>query len=75
MTAMTTENGQSLAALTVCQVAEQLGVTVRTLHHYDEIGLLVPTKRTSVVYRLYKRKAITRLQHAVVYRRLLFALP
>ena len=71
---MTTENGQSLAALTVGQVAEQLGVTVRTLHHYDEIGLLVPTERTSAGYRLYNGKDITRLQHVVVYRRLGFAL-
>jgi len=47
MTAMTTGNAQSLAALTVGQVAEQLGVTVRTLHHYDEIGLLVPSERTA----------------------------
>ena len=40
MTAMTKANGSGLAALTVGQVAEQLGVTVRTLHHYDEIGLV-----------------------------------
>jgi DNA-binding transcriptional MerR regulator len=74
MTAMTKANGQSLTALTVGQVAEQLGVTVRTLHHYDEIGLLVPSERTSAGYRLYDSKDITRLQHVVVYRRLGFAL-
>ena len=60
---MTTEYGQSLAALTVGQVAEQLGVTVRTLHHYDEIRLLVPSERTLAGYRLYNGKDITRLQH------------
>jgi len=74
MTAMTTENEPGLAALTVGQVAEQLGVTVRTLHHYDDIGLLVPSERTSAGYRLYTAGDITRLQHVVVYRRLGFAL-
>lgn len=71
---MTTVNGQALAALTVGQVAEQFGVTVRTLHHYDEIGLLVPSERTSAGYRLYTGEDIARLQHVVVYRRLRFAL-
>jgi len=61
-------------ALTVGQVAEQLGVTVRTLHHYDAIGLLVPSGRTSAGYRLYTVEDIERLQHVVVYRRLGFAL-
>ena len=60
--------------MTVGQVAEQLGVTVRTLHHYDEIGLLVPSERTAAGYRLYNGRDITRLQHVVVYRRLGFAL-
>jgi DNA-binding transcriptional MerR regulator len=74
MTAMTTENGRTLAALTVGQVAEQFGVTVRTLHHYDQIGLLVPGERTSAGYRLYTGDDITRLQNVVVYRRLGFPL-
>ncbi len=71
---MTTANGQALTALTVGQVAEQLGVTVRTLHHYDQIGLLVPSQRTLAGYRLYAHPDIVRLQHVVVYRRLGFAL-
>jgi DNA-binding transcriptional MerR regulator len=74
MTAMTKANGLALAPLTVGQVAEQFGVTVRTLHHYDEFGLLVPSERTSAGYRLYSDKDIARLQHVVVYRRLGFAL-
>ena len=69
---MTTENGRMLTALTVGQVAEQFGVTVRTLHHYDHIGLLVPSERTSAGYRLYTGDDITRLQNVVVYRRLGF---
>ena len=71
---MATTDGPGPAALTVGQVAEQLGVTVRTLHHYDEIGLLVPSERTPAGYRLYNGKDLTRLQHVVVYRRLGFAL-
>jgi MerR family transcriptional regulator, thiopeptide resistance regulator len=74
MTAMTKAKGQALTALTVGQVAEQLGVTVRTLHHYDQIGLLVPSERTSAGYRLYTGDDITRLQNVVVYRRLGFPL-
>ena len=74
MTAMTKVNGLALTPLTVGQVAEQYGVTVRTLHHYDEIGLLVPGERTSAGYRLYSETDIARLQHVVVYRRLGFAL-
>ena len=61
-------------ALTVGQVAERFDVTVRTLHHYDEIGLLTPSERTAAGYRLYTGDDLTRLQHVVVYRRLGFAL-
>ena len=39
--------------LTVGQVAERFGVTVRTLHHYDEIELLTPSERTRAGYRVY----------------------
>jgi DNA-binding transcriptional MerR regulator len=74
MTAMTTQNGRGFAALTVGQVAEQFGVTVRTLHHYDQIGLLVPSERTPAGYRLYSTVDVARLQNVVVYRRLGFPL-
>jgi DNA-binding transcriptional MerR regulator len=63
-----------LTVLTVGQVAERFGVTVRTLHHYDEIGLLRPSARSSAGYRLYTEEDVTRLQHVVVYRRLDFSL-
>ena len=56
------------------RLARRLGLTVRTLHHYDEIGLLVPSRRSGAGYRLYTEDDITRLQHVVVYRRLGFAL-
>ncbi|GAA2491062.1 MerR family transcriptional regulator [Terrabacter carboxydivorans] len=55
---------------TVGQVAELVGVTVRTLHHYDEIGLLVPSERSRAGYRLYTEGDLQRLQQVVVYRRL-----
>ena len=67
MTAMAQE-------LTVGQVAERFGVTVRTLHHYDEIGLLSPAGRSPAGYRLYGEADLVRLQHLVVYRRLGFSL-
>lgn len=59
---------------TVGQVAERSGVTVRTLHHYDEIGLLRPSRRSASGYRLYTDEDLVRLQHVVVYRRLGFSL-
>ncbi|PID53310.1 MAG: MerR family transcriptional regulator [Micrococcales bacterium] len=57
-------------SLTVGQVAAQFGVTVRTLHHYDDIGLLVPGDRSGAGYRLYSRSDVTRLAEIVALRRL-----
>ena len=71
---MTTARAQSHVTLTVGQVAQRLDITVRTLHHYDEIGLVAPSERTHAGYRLYTADDLTRLQHVVVYRRLGFAL-
>jgi DNA-binding transcriptional MerR regulator len=62
------------AVWTVGQVADELGVTVRTLHHYDEIGLLHPSERSAAGYRLYTTDDLERLQNIVVYRRLGFPL-
>lgn len=62
------------ASLTVGQLAEQFDVTVRTLRHYDDVGLLVPSDRSAAGYRLYSADDVTRLQHVVVYRRLGFGL-
>jgi DNA-binding transcriptional MerR regulator len=59
---------------TVGQVSEELGVTVRTLHHYDQIGLLRPSGRSRAGYRLYTQADLERLQSIVVYRRLGFPL-
>ena len=71
--ALGTDRGRA-RTLTVGQVADLFGVTRRTLHHYDEIGLVVPGERSHAGYRLYTGDDLTRLQHVVVYRRLGFAL-
>jgi DNA-binding transcriptional MerR regulator len=61
--------------LTVGDVARLAGVTVRTLHHYDQTGLLRPSGRTDSGYRLYTRDDLERLQLIRFYRELDFALP
>ncbi len=62
------------ALLTVGQVAATFGVTVRTLHHYDEVGLLTPSERSPAGYRLYTGEDLERLATIVTYRRLGLAL-
>ncbi|NML50265.1 MerR family transcriptional regulator [Streptomyces sp. R302] len=54
--------------LTVGQVAARLDVTVRALHHWDEIGLARPSLRTGAGYRLYTAADLERLHRIVVYR-------
>jgi DNA-binding transcriptional MerR regulator len=49
-------------------------VSVRTLHHYDEIGLLEPSGRSKAGYRLYSDDDLARLQQILLYRELDFAL-
>src|SRR3954451_23589718 len=56
------------------EVAAATGLTVRTLHHYDEIGLLAPSARSEAGYRLYGDDDVTRLYRIVAFRRLGFAL-
>ncbi|MFI9256049.1 MerR family transcriptional regulator [Streptomyces sp. NPDC053069] len=56
--------------LTVGQASKRLGVTVRALHHWDEIGLARPSLRTLAGYRLYTAADLERLQRIVVYREL-----
>ena len=59
---------------TVGRAAEIAGVTVRTLHHYDEIGLLTPGDRTNAGYRRYDDADLERLQQILLYRELGFTL-
>jgi DNA-binding transcriptional MerR regulator len=59
---------------TVKKLAKMAGVSVRTLHHYDEIGLLTPSVRTDAGYRVYGEKELIRLQQILFYKELDFAL-
>lgn len=59
---------------TVSQVSELTGISVRTLHHYDSIGLLKPTRVTEAGYRLYDESALERLHTILLFRELDFAL-
>jgi len=58
----------------VGQLAKRTGISVRTLHHYDQIGLLTPSHRTESGHRLYDRDDVVRLQQIVMLRQLGFAL-
>lgn len=58
----------------VGELAEQTGLTVRTLHHYDEIGLLVPSLHNSAGHRRYTAEDVRRLHHVVALRGFGFAL-
>ncbi|MFT3898806.1 MAG: MerR family transcriptional regulator [Gordonia sp. (in: high G+C Gram-positive bacteria)] len=55
-------------SLTVGETAELTGVSVRTLHHYDHIGLVVPSGRSWSGYRLYSDADVERLNRVLVYR-------
>ena len=59
---------------TVGEVAAMTGVTVRALHHYDRIGLLSPSGRSSAGYRLYAPGDLDRLHQVLLYRELGFSL-
>ena len=60
--------------MNVGEVAALAGVTVRTLHHYDRIGLLSPSGRTSAGYRQYAPADLDRLHRVLLYRELGFSL-
>lgn len=59
---------------TVNEVSKLTGVSVRTLHHYDAIGLLKPAQVTNAGYRLYDDIALKRLQSILIFRELQFPL-
>jgi MerR family transcriptional regulator, thiopeptide resistance regulator len=59
---------------TVGQAARLGGVTVRTLHHYESIGLLTPSERSATGYRLYSAADLDRLTRILYYRELGFPL-
>lgn len=57
-------------AFTVGELSRLTGVTVRALHHYDEIGLVRPSQRTPAGYRLYDDHDVVRLQQVLLFREL-----
>lgn len=59
---------------TVKEVSRVTGVSVRTLHYYDAIGLLKPTRVTDAGYRLYDDTALARMQSILLFRELQFPL-
>jgi len=61
-------------ALKVGDLARRTGLTIRTLHHYHDIGLLVPSQQTDSGHRLYTANDVARLQQIVSLRQLGFAL-
>lgn len=58
----------------VGELAKLTGISVRTLHYYDDIGLLSPSRRTDADYRLYAKADIVRLQQIMSLRQLGFSL-
>ncbi len=60
----------SVPPLSVGALAKLGGITVRTLHHYDELGLLTPSERTGAGYRAYSAGDVARLQRILFYREL-----
>jgi len=61
-------------ALKVGELARRTGLTIRALHHYDEIGLLKPSLHTEAGHRLYTASDVARLQHVLSLRQLGFSL-
>ncbi|HEY5468351.1 MAG TPA: MerR family transcriptional regulator [Coriobacteriia bacterium] len=60
--------------LTVGEVAQLASISVRTLHHYDELGLLTPSVRTEAGYRLYSDADLACLQQVLFFKELGFGL-
>lgn len=54
--------------MTVKEISELTGISARTLHYYDEIGLFAPTKKSEAGYRLYDDKALQALQQILFFR-------
>ncbi len=71
---MSEGNAPRSGDLTVGVVAGLVGVSVRTLHHYDQIGLVAPSGRTLAGYRVYDDADVERLHQVLMYRELGFPL-
>ena len=64
-----------MALYTISELARLAGVSVRTLHHYDHIGLLQPSGRSQGGYRLYQHAQLYQLQQIMLFKELDFSLP
>ena len=53
--------------MTVKEIAKVAGISARTLHYYDEIGLFEPTEKSEAGYRLYDEKALETLQQILFF--------
>ena len=60
------QGGQNMR--TIHELAELTGISVRTLHYYDQIGLFKPTAKSEAGYRLYDDKALEALQQILFFR-------
>ena len=60
--------------LTVKKLADLAGVSVRTLHYYDQVGLLKPESRSPSGYRYYDENSVLRLQQVMFFREMGFSL-
>ena len=58
--------------LTVKNISEACGVSIRAVRHYDALGLLKPVKVTEAGYRLYDETSVARLQSILFFRELGF---
>ncbi len=58
----------------ILELAKMSGISTRTLRHYDQIGLLIPEKRTDANYRIYTSKDVDTLQQILLYKELGFEL-
>jgi MerR family transcriptional regulator, thiopeptide resistance regulator len=65
---------RAMSEYRVGEVARMSGVSVRTLHHYHDVGLLVPSGRSESGYRMYSPEDLQRLQQILYYRELDFGL-
>lgn len=71
---MINKEGDFRMQLSISQTAKLMGISVRTLHYYDEIDLLKPSKVTEAGYRYYGEEALACLQQILFYRELDFSL-
>ena len=70
MTGSTATPLSDMPSYTVGELATLAGVSIRTLHHYDAIGLLSPSERTAAGYRVYRHEDLEDLQQILLYREL-----